>query len=196
MGENEYGKSGHLSIFTLLKHLMMLLKYNFSGLNFYTLSKTLIACGAMHLRFFEVETLLNNAFKVRGKWHDAFKRDDLLMYIYIAPDAWKWGREIDLANSIWNTNIQFLTLTTSSMTLVNKRYLEFMGIPLYHCNSIWRMDEFNTEISSWGGIVVKQIPQAKNRPVVPATSHGEQSFSKYLTWIPQKYTENLFLQVN
>ena len=28
-GENEYGKSGHLSIFTLLKHFMMLLKYNF-----------------------------------------------------------------------------------------------------------------------------------------------------------------------
>ena len=29
MGESEYGKSGHLSIFTLLKALMMLLKYNF-----------------------------------------------------------------------------------------------------------------------------------------------------------------------
>ena len=28
-GENEYGESGHLSIFTLLKHLMMLFKYNF-----------------------------------------------------------------------------------------------------------------------------------------------------------------------
>ena len=28
MEENGYGKSGHLSIFTLLKHLMMLLKYN------------------------------------------------------------------------------------------------------------------------------------------------------------------------
>ena len=60
MGENEYGESGHLSIFTLLEHLMMLLKYNFfSGLNFYTLSKTLIACRVMQLS----ETLLNNAFK-------------------------------------------------------------------------------------------------------------------------------------
>ena len=29
MGENEYGESGHMSIFTLLKHLMMLLKYFF-----------------------------------------------------------------------------------------------------------------------------------------------------------------------
>ena len=28
MGENEYGESGHF-IFTLLKHLMMLLKYNY-----------------------------------------------------------------------------------------------------------------------------------------------------------------------
>ena len=39
MGENEYGESGHLSIFTLLKHLMMLLKYNFSGLHFLHLTK-------------------------------------------------------------------------------------------------------------------------------------------------------------
>ena len=63
MGENEYGESGHLSIFTILKHLMMLLKYKFfSGLHFYTLSKRLIACRAMQLRFFKVETLLNNAF--------------------------------------------------------------------------------------------------------------------------------------
>ena len=63
MGENEYGESGHLSIFTLLKHLMMLLKYSFSGLHFYTVPKTLIACRAMQLRIFKVKTLLNNAFK-------------------------------------------------------------------------------------------------------------------------------------
>ena len=61
-GGNECGESGHLSIFTLLKHLMMILKYNFSGLHFYTLLKTLIACKAMHLRFCKVKTLLNNAF--------------------------------------------------------------------------------------------------------------------------------------
>ena len=35
----------------------------FSGLNFYTLSKTLLACRAMQLRFLKVETVLNNAFK-------------------------------------------------------------------------------------------------------------------------------------
>ena len=34
----------------------------FQGFSFYTLSKTLIACRAMQLRFFQVETLLNNAF--------------------------------------------------------------------------------------------------------------------------------------
>ena len=35
MGENEYGKSGHLSIFTTLKHLMMLLPVQiFQGLIF------------------------------------------------------------------------------------------------------------------------------------------------------------------
>ena len=47
-GGNEYGKSGHLSIFISLKHLKVL----FSGLNFYTLSIILIACRAMQLRFF------------------------------------------------------------------------------------------------------------------------------------------------
>ena len=54
-GENEYGKSGHLSIFTHLNHLMMILKYNFSGLHFYTLLQTLIACRATQLRFLKVE---------------------------------------------------------------------------------------------------------------------------------------------
>ena len=43
MGENEYmvnlGHSGHLSIFTLLKHLMMLLKYNFFRASFLHLTK-------------------------------------------------------------------------------------------------------------------------------------------------------------
>ena len=62
MGGNEYGKSSHLSIFTSLKHLMVLLKCNFSGLNFYTLPKTLMALRAMQLNFFKVETCLNNAF--------------------------------------------------------------------------------------------------------------------------------------
>ena len=55
-GENEYGESGQLFIFSLLKHNF------FSGLHFYTLPKTLIACRAMQLRFLKVKTLLNNAF--------------------------------------------------------------------------------------------------------------------------------------
>ena len=33
-----------------------------SGLQFYTLSKTLIACRAMQLRFLKVDTLLSNSF--------------------------------------------------------------------------------------------------------------------------------------
>ena len=65
MGENECGESGHLCIFTLLKHLTMLLKYNFfSGLHLYTLPKTLRACRAMQLLFLKVKTLLNNAFEL------------------------------------------------------------------------------------------------------------------------------------
>ena len=63
MGGNEYDKSGHLSTFTFLKHLMMLLKCIFSGLHFYILN-TQIACRAMQLRFVKVKTLLNNAFNV------------------------------------------------------------------------------------------------------------------------------------
>ena len=39
MGENEDGESGHLSIFTLLKHLMMLLKHNFFRASFLHLTK-------------------------------------------------------------------------------------------------------------------------------------------------------------
>ena len=45
MGRNEYGISGHLHIFAVLKHLMDAFELQFfSGLHFYTLSKTLIAC--------------------------------------------------------------------------------------------------------------------------------------------------------
>ena len=55
-------KSDHLSIFTPVKHLVMLLKCNFSRLHIYTLSKTLVACRAMELNFFKVEVLIN-AFK-------------------------------------------------------------------------------------------------------------------------------------
>ena len=36
----------------------------FSGLHFLNLSKTLITCRAMQLRFLKVEALLNNAFKL------------------------------------------------------------------------------------------------------------------------------------
>ena len=39
MGKTEYGESGHLSIFTLLKHLMILLKYNFFRASFLHLTK-------------------------------------------------------------------------------------------------------------------------------------------------------------
>ena len=65
MGKNEYGESGHLSIITLLNDAFEV--QFFSGLHFYTLPKTLIACRAMQLRFFKVITLLNNAFKKKAQ---------------------------------------------------------------------------------------------------------------------------------
>ena len=39
MGESEYGKSGHLSILTFLKRLVMLLKYNYFRASFLHLTK-------------------------------------------------------------------------------------------------------------------------------------------------------------
>ena len=66
MGATEYGESGHLSIFTLLKHLMMLLKYNFFQLHFYTLPKTSDSMyGPCSSDLLKCKTLLNNAFNER-----------------------------------------------------------------------------------------------------------------------------------
>ena len=56
------GKSSHLSIFTSVKQLMLLLISISFKAHFDTLSKTL---RAMQLRFLKVETLLNNALKVK-----------------------------------------------------------------------------------------------------------------------------------
>ena len=71
MGGNEYGESGHLSIFTLLKHLMMLLKYKFFRASFLHLTKdtdSMYIGPIMQLRFFlKVKTLLNNAFNELSK---------------------------------------------------------------------------------------------------------------------------------
>ena len=58
MGGNEYGKSGHLFIFYFFEALNDVLEVRFSGLHFYTLSKTLITCRAMQLKFLKVATLL------------------------------------------------------------------------------------------------------------------------------------------
>ena len=53
MGGNEYGKSSHLSHFHSFEALNDAFEVQFfSGLHFYTLSKALIACRAMQLRFF------------------------------------------------------------------------------------------------------------------------------------------------
>ena len=74
MGGNEYGKSGHLSIFVFFKAFNDAFEVQFFRASFYTLSKTLIACRAMQLRFLKVETLLNNAFiKVKIECYRARK---------------------------------------------------------------------------------------------------------------------------
>ena len=77
MGGNEYGESGHLFIFTLLKHLMMLLKYNFFRASFLHLTKDTdrLVCRPCSSDFFKVKTLLNNAFYVC---------DDIKPYVFLA----------------------------------------------------------------------------------------------------------------
>ena len=67
MEENECGKSGHLSIFTSLKHLMILLKCKFfraSLLHFIKDTYSMYTDMQLNLCFFKVETLLNDAFKL------------------------------------------------------------------------------------------------------------------------------------
>ena len=64
MVENAYGNSGHLSFLTSLEHLMILLKCVFQGFIFTPYQRILITCRAMQLRFFYVETLLDNVFKM------------------------------------------------------------------------------------------------------------------------------------
>ena len=49
-------------IFCFFEALTGAFDVQFLGLHFYTLSKTLIACRDMELRFLKVKTLLNDAF--------------------------------------------------------------------------------------------------------------------------------------
>ena len=55
---NEYAKSGHLFIVSLLKYIMMLLKCKMFSASFLHLIKTLIACEVMQIRFFFGENVV------------------------------------------------------------------------------------------------------------------------------------------
>ena len=64
MVENEYGKSGNLSIFTFLKHLMNAFEVQFfQGFIFTPYQRQWLSRRAMQLRFSKVETLFIIAFK-------------------------------------------------------------------------------------------------------------------------------------
>ena len=92
IGDSRHKKLMSKTIFTLLKHLMMLLKSNFfSGLHFHTLSKTLIACKGSCSSDFQSGILLNNVFK-------AFRFQSILshclaesLYIFPCPKGHDWG---------------------------------------------------------------------------------------------------------
>ena len=59
------GRIVHFHFFEALNNAF---EVQFSGLHFYTLSKTLVACRNMQLRFVLIlETMLNNAFNL--PWH-------------------------------------------------------------------------------------------------------------------------------
>ena len=166
MGENEYGESGHLSIFTLLKHLMMLLKYNFSGLHFYTLPKTLIGCRDMQLRSFKVRTLLNNAFKKRKKqggrnplevWIVCFLNDSLKnshSYIWlpsrinsIMATFWFWRKK----NSLMYIPFKLLLYQVYCSTTC-RFYIPFFC--MIHAPLIWKFLAWNTWIGKHGVLIL------------------------------------------
>ena len=58
MGRNEYGISGHLHLFIFEAFNGAFEVQFFSGLHLYTLSKTLIACRDMQLRFLKSENIV------------------------------------------------------------------------------------------------------------------------------------------
>ena len=67
MWKNEYAESGHLSIFTVLKYLMMLFEVQFKkkiqGFIFTPYQRHWQHVGPCSSDFVKVKTLLNNAFK-------------------------------------------------------------------------------------------------------------------------------------
>ena len=135
MGENEYGESGHLSTFILLKHLMMLLKYNFlSGLHFYTLPKTLIACRAMQLRFCKVKTLLNNALKI--SWHSKSHCQESQIFIKNVQEVSVWFSRQPVLSG---TDSSFKTKPKEIKTLTFNTACKFLWVSenknfhIYHC---------------------------------------------------------------
>ena len=120
MGGNEYGKSGHLSIFTSLKHFLMLLKCN-SGLHLSnTLSKTLITFRDMQLRFFKVEILLRpfNPLSTRPHqdvvWYNNSWLDFLKILNYVPKEREKYTAKNAMAHrNYFRQNIlQILKLAT------------------------------------------------------------------------------------
>ena len=72
-GENKYGKSGPLSIFTSLKHLMMLLD-RASYLHLIKDTDSIYT----QLKSFDVEALLNKAFKLL-----IYNMKIMLIYIWL-----------------------------------------------------------------------------------------------------------------
>ena len=62
--ENEYGKSGQLSFFTSLKHLMMLVKCTFFRTSFLHPIKDTDSMMGHAAQIFKVETLSNNVFNI------------------------------------------------------------------------------------------------------------------------------------
>ena len=77
-GGNEYGKSCHLSTFTSLKHLMMLLMYNCQGFTFTPYQR--YHNRDMPLRF-KVETLLKSDFNAPPPLHSHRIRGYLYMLV-------------------------------------------------------------------------------------------------------------------
>ena len=94
----------------------------FSGLNFYSLSETLIACTAMQLRFLKEEILLNNAFNWKVLKTRTFQK--FLLMSEAAEISW---RSNVLANE-WSCTVGALWGSGSCSRLVTRG--SWVRIPL------------------------------------------------------------------
>ena len=125
-GGNDYGKSGCSPILFSLKYWLMHLNCNFFlGLHFYTLSKTLMACRDMQLRFSKLNQLVNNAF---AAWQSCIIT--LLLFVTFSFYI-QWQS--------WNNDSPFLLNKLPNYFIAEAPSNSLLNLPFKqkHCLYVW-----------------------------------------------------------